>query len=662
MPYRLTDLLDISQLEQLLKSFYAIAKVGMAILDVDGTVLVNIGWQPICVNFHRVCPASAQNCKTSDLYINSHLHEKPYITYKCLNGLIDCAAPIIADNQHLGTVFTGQFLNEPPDEDFFRQQACQLGFDETAYLKALQDVPLIPTGQVETIMAFYAQLAQLLASMGLDRMRQLDAWKTIKEREERLTVVLEESHDGFWDWDLDDGTAYYSSRWTEILGYSQDEIEPYISSWENLIHPEDRASVMKNLQSHYTGTTDRYEAEYRMLAKSGEWRWIQGRGKALIRNEKGQAKRVAGTHIDVTECKHAHEKLRHMSLHNFLTGLYNRVYFEQEMKRLEVEGIIPVGIIICDIDGLKLINDTMGHNAGDNMLRNAARIIKKCFPEDIVVARIGGDEFAILIPNCDQKYMEEACTRIKNAVAWGNAKNPGTPLSLSIGFAWRDSLPLNMNSIFSEADNHMYREKLHSRQSLHSTIVNTLMKALEERDFITGGHVNRLQHLVVSLAYTLGLPVCRINELRLLAQFHDIGKVGISDRILFKNGPLTDEEFIEMQRHSEIGCRIAQTAPELVPIADWILKHHEWWNGNGYPLGLKGEEIPLECRILAIADAFDAMISDRPYRYALSCQEAINELNRCSGTQFDPNLVEMFSQVLKAKFQLELSPYHIASI
>ena len=157
----------------------------------------------------------------------------------------------------------------------------------------------------------------------------------------------------------------------------------------------------------------------------------------------------------------------------------------------------------------------------------------------------------------------------------------------------------------------MYRIKLHSSQSTRSAIVQTLMKALEARDYITEGHADRLQELVAIVALSLGLPERSIGDLRLLAQFHDIGKVGIPDRILFKKGSLTNQEFAEMKQHCEIGHRIALSAPDLVPIADWILKHHEWWNGKGYPLGLKGEEIPLECRILAIADAYDAMTSDQ---------------------------------------------------
>ena len=193
----------------------------------------------------------------------------------------------------------------------------------------------------------------------------------------------------------------------------------------------------------------------------------------------------------------------------------------------------------------------------------------------------------------------------------------------------------------------MYREKLHRSRSARSAIVKTLMKALEERDYITGGHGDRLQNLVEDLARSMDLTERNIADLRLLAQFHDIGKVGIPDRILFKKGPLTSEEWLEMQRHSEIGHRIALSAPELAPVAEWILKHHEHWDGSGYPLGLKGEEIPMECRILAIADAYDAMVSDRPYKQAVSHDKAIAELKRCSGTQFDPKLLMVFIDVLE---------------
>ena len=349
---------------------------------------------------------------------------------------------------------------------------------------------------------------------------------------------------------------------------------------------------------------------------------------------------------DISERKHFEEQLRYLSMHDSLTGLYNRNYFEEEIHRLESGRFQPIGLLVCDVDGLKLVNDTLGHDAGDNLLISVARVLQSCFRGDDVVARVGGDEFAILMPRSEEMVTEIACMRIREAVNMYNMQSPDIPLSLSLGFAVRTNPGLTMNEIYQAADNNMYREKLHRRQSARSAIVNTLMKALQARDFITEGHGDRMQDMVALLGEAIGLPVHRIGDLRLLAEFHDIGKVGIPDRILFKPGPLSKDEIHEMQRHSEIGHRIALSAPDLVPIADWILKHHEWWNGNGYPMGLRESDIPLECRILSIADAYDAMTSDRPYRAALPSMHALEELQRNAGVQFDPTLVSAFAGVI----------------
>lgn len=347
---------------------------------------------------------------------------------------------------------------------------------------------------------------------------------------------------------------------------------------------------------------------------------------------------------DITDRKKTEDKLKYLSMSDSLTGLYNRGYFEQEMTNLQHDKDSMIGIIMCDLDGLKLINDTMGHDAGDTLLRSAAKILKNYFRETDIVARIGGDEFAVLLPGSTKPVVEKAIQRVKYSVKKYNEENIKLPLSLSVGFAQGQSK--NIEELFKEADNGMYREKLHHSQSTRSAIVQTLVKAMEARDYITEGHGDRLQDLVENLAMKLVLPERVMSDLRLFAQFHDVGKVGIPDRILFKKGPLTPEETQEMKRHSEIGHRIAHSAPDLVPIADWILKHHEWWNGKGYPLGLKGEEIPLECRILAIVDAYDAMTNDRPYRKAMPWEKAVKELQKCAGEQFDPMLVNIFIQIL----------------
>ncbi|NLK50967.1 MAG: diguanylate cyclase, partial [Syntrophomonadaceae bacterium] len=294
----------------------------------------------------------------------------------------------------------------------------------------------------------------------------------------------------------------------------------------------------------------------------------------------------------------------------------------------------------------RFINDTLGHDKGDILLVELASILQRVFRASDVVARIGGDEFAVPLTNSSCLTVEKAGQRIQEAINSYNQANPNLLLNVSIGLAVAEQ-GVNIHHLFKKADNNMHREKLHRSQSKRNAIAYTLKQALEARDIMIKGHTERLKKLISVLALVIGIPNHRIKDLCLLAQFHDVGKVGISDRILLKPDPLTPEEFKEIQRHCEIGYRIAQAAPDLMPIADWILKHHEWWNGQGYPLGLKGEEIPLECRILAVVDAFDAMTSDRPYQKAVSLEVAIDELQRGAGIQFDPQIVKAFLQIVK---------------
>lgn len=333
--------------------------------------------------------------------------------------------------------------------------------------------------------------------------------------------------------------------------------------------------------------------------------------------------------------------LQDLSFRDSLSGLYNRRYFEEEMRRMDKRREGSVGLIVLDVDGLKLVNDIFGHDCGDTQLIHVAKLLTSCFRERDIIARIGGDEYAVLLHDADTKTVKEICERVQNRIMADNLEsNP--PLSLSIGFAVNGDPKVPMRELFKQADHNMYREKLSHGQKARSAIVQTMMKLLEERDFITEGHGDRMKQSVLNLAEKCGLPQEKLVNLGLFAQFHDVGKVGILTNILLKPGVLTAVEMEEMRGHSEIGHRIARSSPDLLPIADLILKHHEWWDGTGYPLGLSGNDIPLECRILAIADAYDAMTSDRPYRRAMSHESAITELKRYANRQFDPDLIEKF--------------------
>ena len=353
---------------------------------------------------------------------------------------------------------------------------------------------------------------------------------------------------------------------------------------------------------------------------------------------------------DFTERKQMEEQLRFLSFHDALTGLHNRTYFEDEMARLKNNAATSFGIILCDVDGLKLVNDTLGHEKGDQLLQRTAQTLADQVGShgNGFAARIGGDEFAILLSPTSQQEISQIWDGIRLEVQAYNDSHPDLPLSISLGYAISRKPSDWPRSIFKEADDHMYREKLYRSQSTRSIIVQALMKMLETKDFVTEGHVNRMQLFIANLAAKIGLAEPSVISLRLLAQFHDIGKVGTPDRVLFKAGPLDAAEKLEMQRHSEIGHRIAQSILDLQPIADLILKHHEWWNGTGYPLGLREEEIPMECRVLAIADAYDAMTSDRPYRKAMTKADAFRELKNGAGSQFDPKLVDKFLEILGA--------------
>jgi diguanylate cyclase (GGDEF)-like protein/PAS domain S-box-containing protein len=350
---------------------------------------------------------------------------------------------------------------------------------------------------------------------------------------------------------------------------------------------------------------------------------------------------------DISERKQFEEQLKYLSLHDQLTGLYNRAYLEAELDRLKKSREFPITVISMDLDGLKLVNDTLGHGQGDEHLRACANILQDTFRASDIVARVGGDEFVALLSKTDLEAGEKIVNRIYAELESYNKKQKSQiPLSLSIGLACAQNASQDLNQVYKQADDFMYRDKLNRDVNARSQIMKALMAALEERDFITSGHAHRLEDLCVRLGRQVNLSSSQLSNLNLLAQVHDLGKVGIPDHILFKPGSLNDQEWEIMQQHPEKGYRIAHSTTDLAGIADLILKHHERWDGKGYPLGLAGDEIPIECRILAIADSFDAMTNDRPYRKAISVEESLEELKQCAGSQFDPELVDIFVHMM----------------
>lgn len=341
-----------------------------------------------------------------------------------------------------------------------------------------------------------------------------------------------------------------------------------------------------------------------------------------------------------TELRSTLENLRYLSYHDKLTGLLNRAFFEEELKRLNTFENLPLSIIIIDVNGLKLTNDAFGHKEGDKLLKTLAKVLKNSCNKKNTIARMGGDEFTILLPKTNKIETAKLCLEIKkNCIEYDIEP---VKLSIAIGYATKINIHEDIDEILKKAENIMYRNKLNEGKSIRNSIILSIQKMLRERSIETEEHGKRMKKLALHLGKKLELTGKQMDELSLLAILHDIGKIGIPDHILTKSSSLTDEEWKIMKNHCEIGYHIVKSSPELGFIADTILSHHERWDGKGYPQGIKGERIPKLSRIISIIDAYDVMTHDRPYRKALSHTQAIEELRKCAGTQFDPKLVDIF--------------------
>lgn len=335
---------------------------------------------------------------------------------------------------------------------------------------------------------------------------------------------------------------------------------------------------------------------------------------------------------DITESKKTQAEVEYLSIHDKLTGLYNRAFFEEMLLKYDIrKENFPLSIIIVDINGLRLANDALGYCIGDQILINVAQIIKKTAREEDVIARWGGDEFIMLLPNNDKDEVSSIGIKIKEECR--KLKNMNLPfqIDISIGISTKFNDSENLMTVIKEAEDNMYRNKLLVNTSIHSSLIISMGKALQAKSHETEEHTQRIVKILTQFAIEIGLSASELDCLRLLGALHDIGKIGIPDSILNKPLALTNKEWEIMKRHSEIGYRIASNSPELTQIAYSVLTHHERWDGGGYPLGLKGDEIPLYARMLSLADAYDVMTNGRKYKSSISSGEALKEIEKKLG-------------------------------
>lgn len=349
-----------------------------------------------------------------------------------------------------------------------------------------------------------------------------------------------------------------------------------------------------------------------------------------------------------SERKQMEQKLEHLSYHDQLTGLHNRRFFEEELNRIDSEGKLPFTIVMADVNGLKLINDSFGHSMGDELLKKVSKVMEEGCRTTDFIARLGGDEFVLILNETDVNEAQQIIRGIRESASKETVGS--NSISISFGYEAKRKKEEKVQDILKKAEDHMYKRKLFESPSMRGKTINTIISTLHEKNKREEQHSHRVSRLCKRMGEALGLNQGEIKELKTVGLLHDIGKIAIEENILNKAGKLENEEFKKIKRHPEIGYRILSTVNDMSEMAEYVLAHHERWDGKGYPKGLKGEEIPLQSRIITIVDAYDAMTSARSYRDALSEEFAIEELQKNAGIQFDPKLVKVFiEKVLEKK-------------
>jgi diguanylate cyclase (GGDEF)-like protein/PAS domain S-box-containing protein len=463
----------------------------------------------------------------------------------------------------------------------------------------------------------------------------------LKESEEKYRLLVNNQKDFITEFDTSSKVLFTNPSLCEFLEKTEKELlgKRFIL----FIHKDDQEAVKKIIENVAKPPYTNY-IEVRMPVNN-KWRWVEWKNKALL-NKDGSITNIIATGRDITDRIREKEELKYISFHDKLTNLYNRAYFEEELKRLDKVRQLPLSIIIGDVNSLKLVNDAFGYEQGDKLLIKIAEILKNCCRAEDIVSRWGGDEFAILLPKTTEYIAKKFISRAR--ITCKKTTGYNVPISISLGVSTKVNKEENISRIVKKAEDRMHRCKLLETKKIQSLIILNLENKLWGKNRKTKEHVRKLKELSVKFGEKIGMSKDNLKELTLLTVLHDIGKLGIQDSILSKSNRLTKKEWSIVKKHPEIGYNIALSSPKLLQIAEAILYHHEWWDGKeGYPQELKGKGIPLISRILAIIEAYDAMTYGRCYKKPISKKEAIKELIGYSGTQFDPQLVGKFLNILE---------------
>ncbi|KNZ41983.1 hypothetical protein AKG39_09080 [Acetobacterium bakii] len=456
-----------------------------------------------------------------------------------------------------------------------------------------------------------------------------------------LETTLKSVGDGVISTDIMGKIVFLNMVGEDLTGWTQEEAKgKEIDEVFNIINEftgKKSDNIVKKVLE--TGNVLELDKHTLLISKDGTQRPIED-SVAPILKENGVIAGAVLVFRDFSEKKKKQEEILYLNYHDYLTGLYNRRYYEEALKKLDTKENLPLTLVMGDVNGLKLINDSFGHTMGDELLQKAAKTIEEGSRKDDIVARLGGDEFIIVLPRTDIFEAEEIVKQIRQLTS--KEKIGAFDVSISFGYETKEFEEEDIQEIFKKAEDDMYRHKLYESSSTRSKSIELIMNNLYERSHQEMRHSKSVAKMCEAMGTKLHFNKAAVDEIKMAGLMHDIGKMGIDEKLLNRSAPSAEDEYKVIRKHPEIGYRILSASNEFSEMAKYVLEHHERWDGKGYPKGLKDQEISLQARIIAVADAFDSMTNKKCSQKSFSRAEAIDEIKKNMGTQFDPDIAKLF--------------------
>jgi diguanylate cyclase (GGDEF)-like protein/PAS domain S-box-containing protein len=476
----------------------------------------------------------------------------------------------------------------------------------------------------------------------LDITASKKALEALDESEDRFRTIFEKAPIGIGIFNTDTGFMYQiNPKFAEILGRTMEELATL--DWKSYSHPMELQENIDKLDQLKKKKISSFSMNKRFIKPDGSSVWVN----MMIVPFKAET--ISDMHLcmieDITEKKQKEEEIIYLSYHDSLTGLYNRTFFEEEKRRFDASRRLPVSIIMGDVNGLKLINDSFGHSAGDTLLREIGAVLQETCRAEDVIARIGGDEFVIMLYGTGETGAEKLCQRIYNACKVYEKRSDRQTfyLSISLGHATKTTNDSSIDDLLREAEHMLYRKKNPERKKVRTTILNAVKNQLIVKNFDSAEQNDKFMKLVVRLGERLNLSPEQAKQLLLIQETHDMGELSLDEKLRDKDmRAYTTEEMEEYKKHAETGYRVALAVPEMNDIAADILTHHEHWDGSGYPKGLKGEGIPLLARITCILDTYRKLSRSNASNGVANNKHIVDEMLSGSGTKFDPRILSEF--------------------